>query len=152
MKKNAIFVHGNIRTVIKAMEAMKAHMVSQAKFPAIKELNAAIEIDASARRLSAHYAMAMWKLPDPTIEEHWKKGVSIYAQSLKTLKQSSYANDPAFAKNLKIAQKMLNSFTMMHDMAVNGVFTPAVIQKRAGKASHAAMQMVKIILSRTTDK
>jgi len=126
---------------------MKAYMVTQAEFPAIKELNAAIEIDASARRLSAHYAMAMWKLPDPTIEEHWQKGIAIYTKSLKTLAQSPFADDPAFAKNLKIAQKMLTSFTMMHDMAVNDVYTPAVIQKRALKTSRAAMQMVKMILS-----
>ena len=147
MKKKAIFVHGNIRTVIKAMEAMKAHMVTQAKFSAIKELNAAIEIDASARRLSAHYAMAMWKLPDPTIEKHWQKGVAVYTQSLKILEKSLFADDPAFAKNLKITQKMLASFNMMHDMAMGGVFTPAILQKRANKTSQAAMQMVKIILS-----
>jgi len=37
MKEKAIFIHGNIRTVIKAMEAMKAHMLHKAQFKTIKE-------------------------------------------------------------------------------------------------------------------
>jgi len=146
MKKGAIFIHGNIRTVIKAMEAMKAYMLSKAKFKAINELNAAIEIDASARRLSAHYAMQMWDLPDPTIEKHWQKGVKIYTESLVLLDKSSFAADPAFAAYLKVVRRMLTSFLMMHDMAQNKRFTPALIQVRAARASEVAMQMAKMIL------
>jgi len=89
------------------MEAMKAYMVTQVKFPEISALNAAIEIDASARRLSAHYAMAMWDLPDPTIEAHWQKGVAIYAKSLQVLKKSPLVADASFEKSLRTTQKML---------------------------------------------
>jgi len=148
MKEKAIFIHGNIRTVIKAMEAMKAHMLHKAKFKAIRELNAAIEIDASARRLSAHYAMWMWDLPDPTIEKHWQKGVKIYQDSLALLEQSSFASDAAFKDLLSDARRQLMLFGMMHKMAGNKRFTPALAQTRAAKASGDAMQMAGIILKK----
>ena len=70
MRTQAQFVHDNIRAVIKNLAALKKTFLNQAKIPHAKELNAAIEIAASARRLSAHYMMYMWKLPDPTIEKH----------------------------------------------------------------------------------
>ena len=148
MKEKAIFIHGNIRTVIKAMEAMKAHMLHKAKFKAIKELNAAIEIDASARRLSAHYAMWMWDLPDPTIEKHWQNGVKIYTNSLALLEKSSFAADATFKGLLSDARQQLMLFGMMHKMAGNKRFTPALAQTRAAKASGDAMQMAGIILKK----
>ena len=146
MKKGAIYIHGNIRTVIKAMESMKATMLTRAKFKAIKALNAAIEIDASARRLSAHYAMWMWDLPDPTIEAHWQKGARIYAKSLETLEASSFATDPAFKALLDAARQQLSLFGMMHKMAEHKRFTPALAQTRAAKASEAAIKMAEVIL------
>ena len=148
MKKGAIYVHGNIRTVIKAMESMKATMLTKAKFKAIKELNAAIEIDASARRLSAHYAMWMWELPDPTIEAHWQKGAKIYAKSLEILEASAFATDPAFKALLDTARQQLSLFGMMHKMAEHKRFTPALAQTRAAKASDAAIKMAKVILAK----
>ena len=148
MKEKAIYIHGNIRTVIKAMEAMKATMLARAKFQAIKALNAAIEIDASARRLSAHYAMWMWELPDPTIEAHWQKGARIYAQSLEILDASPFAADPAFKALLDTARQQLSLFGMMHKMAENKRFTPALAQTRAARASEAAVAMAGIILKK----
>ncbi len=146
MKKGAIYIHGNIRTVIKAMESMKATMLTRAKFKAIKALNAAIEIDASARRLSAHYAMWMWDLPDPTIEAHWQKGARIYAQSLEILDASPFAADPAFKALLDTARQQLSLFGMIHKMAEHKRFTPALAQTRAAKASEAAIKMAEVIL------
>jgi len=147
MKEGAIFIHGNIRTVIKALEAMKEYMLTKADFKAIQELNAAIEIDASARRLSAHYAMWMWALPDPTIEAHWQKGIEIYTKSLAVLTRSAFASDPAFKKAIDTARQQLQRFIMMHKMAENKHFTPALAQTRAASASEAAMKMAGIILT-----
>jgi hypothetical protein len=146
MTKGAIFIHGNIRTVIKAMEAMKKYMLTQADFKAIKELNAAIEIDASARRLSAHYAMWMWGLPDPTIEAHWNKGMAIYRRSLAILKNAPYAKDPRFREQIAMVTKQLEFFEMIQRMADRKRFVPALVQVNAGKASAAAMAMAKTIL------
>ncbi len=148
MKKGAIFIHGNIRTTIKAMEAMKAIMLHRAKFKEIKPLNAAIEVDASARRLSAHYAMWMWDLPDPTIEAHWKKGAEIYAKSLKILDASPFAADPAFRALIDMARTQLSLFGMMHTMGEHKRFTPALAQTRAAKASQAALKMIEVILAK----
>jgi hypothetical protein len=146
MKKEAIYIHGHIRKVIKAMEAMKEHLLSKTKFKAIKELNAAIEIDASSRRLSAHYAMWMWDLDDPTIEAHWQKGVKIYASSLALLEASTFVSDPVFKKALICVRQQLKIFLMMHDAASRKVFTPALIQIRSEKACNAAIKMIKVIL------
>jgi len=148
MKKEAIFIHGSIRKVIKAMESMKAYMLTKAQFKEIKALNAAIEIDASARRLSAHYAMWMWNVPDPTIEAHWQKGVSIYKASLALLEKSLFTQSASFQKLLAVAQKQLQLFEMMHEAAKRGVFAPVLIQIRAEKASEAATEMTEIILHR----
>lgn len=146
MKKGAIFIHGNIRKVIKAMEAMKGYMLTKAQFKAINELNAAIEIDASARRLSAHYAMWMWGLPDPTIEAHWNKGMKIYQTSIATLEKSPLAKDPVFHDLLTIAKKQRMFFVMIQRMGSHKRFVPALVQVNAGKASDAAIKMAKIIL------
>ena len=146
MTKGAIFIHGNIRKVIKAMEAMKEYMLTKADFKAIKELNAALEIDASARRLSAHYAMWMWGLPDPTIEAHWNKGMAIYRRSLAVLEDSSFDHDPQFRARLDEARKQLGFFGMIQRMADRKHFVPALVQVNAGKAGAAAMEMAGMIL------
>jgi hypothetical protein len=146
MKKGAIFIHGNIRKVIKAMETMKSYMLTKAQFKAINELNAVLEIDASARRLSAHYAMAMWELPDPTIEAHWKKGIKIYRDSLALLEKSSFMENKIFLEQLKIAKKELNTLTMMYRMGKNKHFVPAMIQVSADKVCDAAIKMTTIVL------
>jgi len=146
MRKEAVFIHGNIRKVIRAMETMKTHLLAQTKFKAINELNAALEIDASARRLSAHYAMWMWNLPDPTIEAHWQNGMKIYAHSLDILSASSLNANSEFHQNLTTARQQLQSFSMMHKMALDKRFTPALAQMRAAAASDAAMNMSEIIL------
>ena len=89
LKKGANFIHGNIRTVIKEMEHMKKYLLETSNIQDKEALNASIEIAASARRLSAHYMMALWHLNDPTIQKHWNKGLKIYGDSLEILKNSS---------------------------------------------------------------
>jgi len=146
MKEEAIFIHGNIRSVIKALEAMKSYMLTKTAFKAIGELDAAIEIDASARRLSAHYAMWMWDLDDPTIEQHWQKGMNIYAHSVAVLEKSTFAQKERFGKMLAKVKKQLEIFEMMHAAASRELFTPALIQVRAQKTSETAMKMMAMIL------
>jgi len=147
MKEQALFIHGNIRSVIKEAANMKAYLLGKAtNFKDIKELNAAIEIAASARRLSAHYMMKMWNLDDPTIDKHWKKGVKIYTDSIATLKKSPFYKDVAFKKLLDKTESMLQYFTMAYDM--DGTYMPSVVHDKASTAFEAANKMSKMILAK----
>jgi len=144
MKKGAIFIHGNIRTVIKQMEHMKKYLLSQSDFQEREALNASIEIAASARRLSAHYMMELWKLDDPTIKKHWNKGLKIYGDSLQILKKSSYTNNKNFMKLLNGCSKYHRYFTKMGEKPK--IFS-ILIDKKSNIAFQYAKQMTEIILS-----
>jgi len=147
MKEGAIFIHGNIRTVIKALASMKKILLKKSSIKDKEALNASIEIAASARRLSAHYMMALWKLNDPTIEKHWNKGLKIYADSLAILKQSNYIDNPKFKTLLSNCSKYHRYFTRMGEKPK--IFS-ILIDKKSNMAFEAAKQMTTMILESNT--
>jgi len=145
MKKGGLFVHNHIRAIIKGMSSIKKVLLAQSKIKNIKALNAAIEIGASARRLSSHFMMRMWKLDDPTIEKHWNNGVKIYGDSLALLKKSPFASDPEMQKLLKESEKDYQYFKMKWGMGTSG---GTLIHKKAEKIYIDSQKMEKIILSK----
>ncbi len=148
MKDNAIFIHGNIRSVIKEMSAMKKYLLDKMKVKNSDNLNASIEIGASARRLSSHYMMRLWDLDDPTIEEHWNNGVKIYTNSVAILKKSSFVKDPVFKKLLDDCDIKLKYFKIVGDLP--DLKTPALINKSAEDVFNNANKMSEIILDNMT--
>lgn len=144
MKKGAIFIHGNIRTVIKEMAHMKKHLLDNSQISHKESLNASIEIAASARRLSAHYMMDLWHLDDPTIEKHWNKGLKIYADSIRILQASPFTHNPKFKKLLASCIKYHKYFTRMGDKPK--IFS-ILIDKKANIVFRQAKEMTEIILA-----
>ena len=148
MIDEGIFIHSNIRSVIKELAKMKAHIIEKQKIKDSTELNAAIEIAASSQRLSAHYMMKMWGLPDPTIQEHWDNGVKIYTDSIAILKKSAYYKDPKFKKELDSSEKNLNYFTTV--IMFDDKYVPVVVHEKAQLAFKSANNMSKTILIQIT--
>jgi len=143
MKKEALFVHGNIRTVIKEMEVMKDIFLKKANTPKVREINAGIEIAASARRLSSHYMLKMWQVPDPTIEQHWNKGMEQYAKALDLLKKTSIANDPQSAAWLKTCSK---EYAFFQTVIGFEQYVPVLVQRHANTAYKTAGMIVMKLL------
>lgn len=143
MKKEALFVHGNIRTVIKEMEVMKDIFLKKAKTSKVREINAGIEIAASARRLSSHYMLKMWQVPDPTIEQHWNKGMEQYAKALDLLKKTSITNDPQSAAWLKTCSK---EYTFFQTVIGFEEYVPVLVQRHADTAYQTAGKIVMKLL------
>jgi len=144
LKKGAIFIHGNIRTVIKEMAHMKNHIFKVSSIQDKEALNASIEIAASARRLSAHYMMDLWHLDDATIEKHWKKGMKIYGDSMDTLQTSAYMKNPRFATLFRSVKKLHHYFERMWEKPK--IFS-ILIDKKANIAYEQAKEMTQIILN-----
>jgi hypothetical protein len=138
-KKQALFVHGHIRTVIKERGTIKNLLLKKANTAKAQEINAGIEIAASARRLSSHYMLKMWQVPDPTIEEHWKNGMKKYRDALTLLQQSPQAKDPQITTWLKTCAKEYAFFQTLIDL---DDFMPVLAQRHANKAYNAAGQIV----------
>jgi superoxide dismutase len=145
LKKNAVFIHDNIRNIIKELSLMKKHLMSKTEDKNSAYLNASIEIGASARRLSSHYLMKIWNLDDPTIEKHWDRGVEIYRESLETLKASPYVKDQKFKKLLDDCEKQYRFFIMIHDLPNGSV--PSLVNKKASKVLQESLKMTKLILN-----
>jgi len=143
MKKNILFIHGNIRTVLKNLEEIKSYIIQKYDIKNEKELNAAIEIGASAKRLSAHYMMKMLNVNDPTIDKHWKKGVKIYSNSIAILKASKFYKNPTFKKLLDNANKQLKYFQTMYGL---NQYMPVIFKKKASQVVKESNDMLKIIL------
>lgn len=143
MKQVTVFIHGNIRSVIKELAFMKKHLLEKSSIKDKEALDASIEIAASARRLSAHYMMSMWDIQDPTIEEHWEKGMEKYAKGLEVLKDSSYVKDPKFMGLLKSCQKYHIYFTKMWKKPKKFA---ALIDKKTNIVFKDAKEMTKLIL------
>ncbi len=146
MKKQAQFVHDNIRSVIEELASIKIYLLKKSALKNGDMLNASIEIGASARRLSSHYMMRIWKLNDPTIEKHWKKGLKIYADSIKLLESSGFAKDPSFNKYLTACDHQLKYFQMIDKLKSNHVAT--LVHKNAEKVYSEANEMSRFILSK----
>jgi hypothetical protein len=145
MKKHAQFIHDNIRSVIKELASAKQYLLKKRQLKNSDMLNASIEIGASARRLSAHYMMRLWKLDDPTIEQHWKRGLEIYGESVERLKHSSFYQDAAFKKLLDRCSHELRYFTMLSSLKTRHV--PTLVHKKAEGVYRQANEMSRIILS-----
>ncbi len=145
MKKSILFIHGNIRKVLRGLEDIKAHIIKKYDIANEKELNAAIEIGASAKRLSAHYMMKMLNVNDPTIDQHWKKGVKIYSDSIAILKASKYYKNPKFKTLLDDAQRMLKYFETMYSLKK---YMPVVFKKKAEHVVQESQEMLSIVLKK----
>jgi len=146
LREEGLFIHANIRTVIKELAHMKKFLLEKEKIKDGEQLNAAIEIAASSQRLSAHYMMKMWDLDDPTIQKHWDNGVKIYSDSIKLLKGSTYYKEPKFKKLLDDTETQLNYFLTV--IMFDGKFVPVIVHDKAQKAYESANKMSEIILSK----
>jgi len=143
MKDGAIFIHGNIRTVIKEMALMKKILLDKSTINNKDALNASIEIAASSRRLSAHYMMALWHLDDPTIKKHWEKGLKIYKDSLDILNNSSYIKNEEFLSLLSSCNKYYRYFVKMWNRPK---IYSILIDKKSNIVFNKAKKMTDIIL------
>ena len=148
MMKEGLFIHTNIRAVIKELAKIKKELLAKAKIKDTKFLNASIEIQASSQRLSAHYAMKMWGLPDPTIMKHWDNGVKIYTDSINLLKESKFYKNPKFKKLLDDSQSQLKYFKTV--IKFNEKFVPSLVHQKAQIALKDAKEMTKMILEDTS--
>ena len=146
LSKEGLFIHGNIRSVIRELASMKKFLLEKEKIKNGDQLNAAIEIAASSQRLSAHYMMKMWGLPDPTIQEHWDKGVKIYTDSIKLLKASDYYKDPEFKKLLDNTEAQLKYFQTV--VMFDDKYVPVLVHDKAADAYESANKMSEIILTK----
>jgi hypothetical protein len=145
IEEEALFIHGNIRSVIKELAKMKMFLLKKENVKHGDELNAAIEIAASSQRLSAHYMMKMWGLPDPTIQKHWDNGVKIYTDSIALLKKSEYYKDAAFKKSLDETEKHLKYFKMV--VMFEDKFVPVLVHEKAQLAYDEANKLSTAILA-----
>jgi len=148
MMEEGLFIHGNIRSVIKELAKIKKYLLKRDNIPNGDLLNASIEIQASSQRLSAHYAMKMWGLPDPTIQEHWDNGVKIYQDSIKLLKASEFYKDEKFKRLLNNTEKQLKYFNIV--MMFKDKFVPVLVHDKAQEAFKSGQQLSKIILDKIT--
>jgi len=145
LREEAMRIHSEIRGVIKELEKMKEWIISREKIPNVEALDAAIEIGASSQRLSSHYMMKMWGLPDPTIMDHWNKGVAKYEQAIDLLKGSKFAKDSAFKKLLKAVERDLNYFKTV--ITFEDDYMPVVVHRRGKDALERSMRMAQMILT-----
>jgi hypothetical protein len=146
IRKRAIDIHSKIRAVIKELEHMKNIIVEESDLLNIKELNAAIEINSSIRRISSHYYMKMWNLDDPTIYQHWDRGLKIYRDSLDTLQHSKFLDDRKFNYLLDVIRDEYNFFMMLRRMSESNMYTPALMEEHTSRASKVAIEMIEKIL------
>lgn len=146
MRREGLFIHSHIRSVIKELAGMKRYLLQKEKIENGKELNAAIEIAASSQRLSAHYMMKMWGLPDPTIQKHWDNGVRIYSNSIQILRESKYYQDERFRKLLKSTERALKYFQTVFSLGDD--YMPVIVHKKAEEAYQAANEMSRMILKK----
>jgi len=150
MMKEGVFIHANIRSVIKELAKMKRYLLDKDKPKDREEINAVLEIDASSQRLAAHYMMKMWGLPDPTIQEHWDNGIRIYSESVKVLKASHYYKDHKFKKLLNSTEKNLKYFKIV--MTFDDKFVPVVVQEKTDDVCKTAGKMGDIVIDEITKK
>jgi|GEM_PF-1354990 len=152
MMKEGLFIHANIRSVIKELAKMKRYLLDKDKHKLKdrEEINAVLEIDASSQRLSAHYMMKMWGLDDPTIQEHWDRGIQIYTKSVKVLKASHYYKEPKFKKLLDLTEKNLKYFEIV--MTFDDKFVPVIVQQKADDVCKAADKMADIVVDEISKK
>jgi len=143
MKKNILFIHSNIRTVLKNLEDIKSYIIQKYDIKNEKELNAAIEIGASAKRLSAHYMIKMLNVNDPTVDKHWGKGIKIYSNSIAILKASKFYKNPKFKELLDDTQKKLKYFKTMYGL---DQYMPVIFKRKASQTVKESNDMLKIIL------
>ncbi|SHO80294.1 Nitric oxide-responding transcriptional regulator Dnr (Crp/Fnr family) [hydrothermal vent metagenome] len=146
MMDEGLFIHANIRSVIKELSNMKKHLFKKDNIKDGNLLNASIEIQASSQRLSAHYAMKMWGLPDPTIMEHWNNGVKIYKESIKTLKASEFYKNPEFKKELDNTEKHLKYFNIV--ITFEDKYVPVLVHDKAQDVFKSGKKLSKIILDK----
>ena len=142
LRSKTITIHNNIRNTIKSISAMKAHIIQTSKIKHSAEINAALEIGASARRMSAHYMMRLLNIDDPTIEAHYKNGLKIYEESLVILHASTFAKDPVCAKSLTLFERKLLYFKQIWEMEV---MTPALVIKRGNTVFEKATELARYI-------
>ena len=148
MMKEGLFIHANIRSVIKELANMKKYLLNRYNPKDKEEINAVIEIDASSQRLSAHYMMKMWGLPDPTIQKHWDKGVKIYKESIEILKASHYYKEPKFKKLLDRTERHLKYFTMV--VTFEDKFVPILVQDKAEDVCKVSDIMGEMVIDEIT--
>lgn len=136
LKEKVVYVHDHIRGTIKNISKMKAHIIEVSGISHIAEINAALEIAASSRRLSAHYMMKMLNIKDPTTETHYIQGLKKYEEALLLLKASKSSQKTA--DMLKIFEKRLQYFKNVWDMHI---FTPSLVVKKANEVFSMAMEL-----------
>ena len=146
MMDEGLFIHGNIRSVIKELAKIKKYLLKKKSIKGGDLLNASIEIQASSQRLSAHYAMKMWGLPDPTIMKHWNNGVKIYQDSIKTLKASEFYKNKEFKTALDNTEKQLKYFNIV--IMFEDKFVPVLVHDKAQDSFESAKKLSKIILDK----
>jgi len=146
MRESAQFIHDNIRSVIIEQTAMKKFFLKKISEKERAIVNAAIEIGASSKRLSAHYMMKMWGLDDPTIEKHWNKGISIYTDSIQILEKSSFYKDEIFKQMLDKSKKSLEYFKRLWSFKNSSM--PILIDRRGKKEYQNAKKMLEFILNK----
>ena len=142
IKAKTIYIHNNIRSTIKNISKMKAHLVKTSKIKYAEEINAVLEIGASARRLSAHYMMRTLNVDDPTIEKHYKKGLSIYKSSLALLTASTFSKDAKVAEYLKFFKKRLLYFEYIWQVKA---LTPVLMSKWSYDVYKKTNELAKFI-------
>jgi hypothetical protein len=147
LKQKALDIHSRIRDVIKNLEEAKDLIIKKSKLQNIKELNSAIDISTSIRRVTSHYIMKMWQLKDSTIKEHWDEGLNIYRESLQALESSKFNKDDNFKSLLNQIKSEYEFFLMLKKMSRDDKYTPALIQEHSKKANDANSKIIEKILS-----
>jgi len=146
MRKEAQFVHDNIRNIIISMEKIQEHLLKNISSVNSIELKSAIDISTASHLLSAHYMMKMWKLSDPTIITHWDRGIATYQKSIDTLKKSSHYKNVEFKGWLdeteSIVEYLIMSFSMIETNA-----SPSIVFNKCETVYEVSNKMVQKIVT-----
>jgi len=142
-KIDARSVYDSIQTNLAELKKTQALFLEGFQTNHIADVNAAIEIGASAKQLSSLYLIKLCKLDNPTYDELWLKAVHRFQTGIATLKQSSLMHDKTFTTALTASEKHLHFFEMMKKMSRGA---PVAIDKRSDQVLRLSTQMLKTIL------
>ncbi len=144
MKINSVYINEKLRLALDELTNIKTLLLKKTKKKNKELIGAAIQVGVSAERLSSNYMMKIWEIEDPNIKKYWDKNLDTLQRSLKKLKASPFAQDPAFKKYLAVCDKEFGYFKVVYEMDMR---VPALIHKRVAHVLSNSNKMIQVILA-----
>ncbi|MEA3491455.1 MAG: hypothetical protein U9R27_06110 [Campylobacterota bacterium] len=148
MKKEALFVYGNIHNIIAEMELMKEHLLKSATSIESVALDSAIGVSTSSHNLLMIYMMQMWGLSDATTTKDWDISVERYKKSIAVLQKSPFYKDLEFKGWLDRTETILEYIIMSFSM-IDSNATPSMMYNKCKDTDENANKMaLKIVATK----